>query len=52
MALEAEKNLNNKNFQKNLKKIHKKIAKVCDIEKLKNYSTANKNLSATYDQTP
>ena len=42
-----------KDFKKNLKKKQvflKKIAKIYDIKKLKNYSLANKNLSVTYYQ--
>ena len=35
---------NVKNFQK--------IGKICDIKKLKSYSLASKNLSATHYQTP
>ena len=33
-------------------KFHKKIAKICDIKKLKSYSMTIKNLSVIYNQTP
>ena len=32
-------------------KFYQKIAKICDIKKLQNYSMADKNLSVTYYRT-
>ena len=55
LAFEAEKKTKRKRqkFSKLGKsKFNQKIAKICDIKKLKNYSMANKNLSVTYYLTP
>ena len=55
LALKAEKSKNDKkNWKKNLEKASfiKKIAKICDIKKLKKYSMTITNLSVTYYLKP